>query len=130
MPTALDTVDAPPVTSSPTTTGRQRRTLGYRPDIQGLRAVAVLIVVIYHVFLLISAFFLTLSFTGKLENARPLALGRYWLHVFKRLLPLAVLTIVGTMALVGLFFPPTGAGQWRTEALASVFYVENWALAA
>ena len=27
---------------------------------------------------------------------RPLALGRYWLHVFKRLLPLAVLTVLAT----------------------------------
>ncbi|MFI7493212.1 acyltransferase family protein, partial [Kocuria sp. M4R2S49] len=60
---------------------------------------------------------------------RPLALGRYWLHVFKRLLPLAVLTILGTLVLVELFYPAYDAGRWRAEALASVFYAENWALA-
>ncbi len=113
---------------------------GFRPEVQGLRAVAVLLVVVYHVFLgrvsggvdvflLISAFFLTLSFVRKLEAGRPLALGRYWLHVFKRLLPLAVLTILATLVLVELFYPSWDAGRWRTEALASVLYVENWALA-
>ena len=86
---------------------------GFRPEVQGLRAVAVLLVVVYHVFLgrvsggvdvflLISAFFLTLSFVRKLEAGRPLALGRYWLHVFKRLLPLAVLTILATLVAVEL----------------------------
>ncbi|MCM3689656.1 acyltransferase, partial [Kocuria rosea] len=64
---------------------------GFRPEVEGLRAVAVLLVVVYHVFLgrvsggvdvflLISAFFLTLSFTRKLESGRALGLGRYWLH--------------------------------------------------
>ncbi|WP_257879691.1 acyltransferase family protein [Kocuria flava] len=107
---------------------------------QGLRFVAVLLVVVYHVFLdrvsggvdiflLISAFFLTLSFVRKLEAGRPLALGRYWLHVFKRLLPLAVLTILVTLVLVALFYPEFDVARWRSQALASVFYVENWALA-
>ena len=119
---------------------RAARYSGFRPEVQGLRAVAVLLVVVYHVFLgrvsggvdiflLISAFFLTLSFVRKLEAGRPLALGRYWLHVFKRLLPLAVLTIVATLVLVELFYPPYDAGQWRDEALASALYAENWALA-
>ncbi|PWF86616.1 acyltransferase family protein [Kocuria rosea] len=124
----------------PDTARRVARYSGFRPEVQGLRFVAVLLVVVYHVFLgrvsggvdvflLISAFFLTLSFVRKLEAGRPLALGRYWLHVFKRLLPLAVLTILGTLALVAAVYPGSDAGQWRTEALASVFYAENWALA-
>jgi peptidoglycan/LPS O-acetylase OafA/YrhL len=124
----------------PDTARRVARYSGFRPEVQGLRFVAVLLVVVYHVFLgrvsggvdvflLISAFFLTLSFVRKLEAGRPLALGRYWLHVFKRLLPLAVLTILGTLVLVAAVYPGSDAGQWRTEALASVFYAENWALA-
>ncbi|MCM3687818.1 acyltransferase, partial [Kocuria rosea] len=70
---------------------RGSRYSGFRPEVEGLRAVAVLLVVVYHVFLgrvsggvdvflLISAFFLTLSFTRKLESGRALGLGRYWLH--------------------------------------------------
>ncbi len=122
------------------TVRRVARYAGFRPEVQGLRFVAVLLVAVYHVFLgrvsggvdvflLISAFFLTLSFVRKLEAGRPLALGRYWLHVFKRLLPLAVLTILGTLVLAWWFFPEARIDRIRTEALASVLYVENWALA-
>ena len=78
---------------------------GFRPEVQGLRAVAVMMVVVYHVFvgrvsggvdifLFISAFFMTLSFVRKIADERPIAIGRYWLHTFKRLLPMAVLTIL------------------------------------
>ncbi|MGQ1796640.1 acyltransferase family protein [Kocuria oceani] len=122
------------------TAGRVARYSGFRPEVQGLRFVAVLLVVLYHVFLdrvsggvdiflLISAFFLTLSFVRRLEAGRPLAIGRYWLHVFKRLLPLAVLTVLGTLVLAWLLFPEARIDRIRTEALASVFYVQNWALA-
>ncbi|WP_083665090.1 acyltransferase family protein [Kocuria sp. CNJ-770] len=122
------------------TAGRVARYSGFRPEVQGLRFVAVLLVVLYHVFLgrvsggvdvflLISAFFLTLSFVRKLEAGRSLAIGRYWLHVFKRLLPLAVLTVLGTLLLVELLYPAYDVGRWRSEGLASVFYVQNWALA-
>ncbi|MFI7495280.1 acyltransferase family protein [Kocuria sp. M4R2S49] len=136
---------SPPEQDAPAGVGtatvrRVARYAGFRPEVQGLRFVAVLLVVVYHVFLdrvsggvdvflLISAFFLTLSFVRKLEAGRPLALGRYWLHVFKRLLPLAVLTILGTLVLAWWFFPEARIDRVRTEALASVLYVENWALA-
>ena len=113
---------------------------GFRKEVQGLRAVAVLLVVVYHVFLgrvsggvdiflLISAFFMTLSFVRKIESGRPLAIGRYWLHTFKRLLPLATVVILVTIGLLT-EFPESSVAQFRWEALASVFYVENWALAA
>ncbi|MEX5302113.1 acyltransferase family protein [Kocuria sabuli] len=129
-----------PASAEASTARRVARYSGFRPEVQGLRFVAVLLVVVYHVFLdrvsggvdvflLISAFFLTLSFVRKLEAGQPLALGRYWLHVFKRLLPLAVLTVLGTLVLAWLFFPEARIDRVRTEALASVFYVENWALA-
>ncbi|WP_298585731.1 acyltransferase family protein [uncultured Kocuria sp.] len=132
---ALDTPGVEPATAR-----RVARYAGFRPEVQGLRFVAVLLVVVYHVFLgrvsggvdvflLISAFFLTLSFVRKLEGGRPLALGRYWLHVFKRLLPLAVLTILGTLVMVAAVYPGSDVDRWRTEALASVLYAENWALA-
>ena len=87
---------------------------GFRPEVQGLRAIAVLMVVVYHVFigrvsggvdifLLISAFFMTLSFVRKSENGRPLAIGRYWLHTFSGLLPLAAATILLTAIALGLW---------------------------
>ncbi|HEX2300292.1 MAG TPA: acyltransferase, partial [Pseudonocardiaceae bacterium] len=144
MPSVIDrlvsTSTADPSRAAGVNAGQVARYSGFRPEVQGLRFVAVLLVVVYHVFLgrvsggvdvflLISAFFLTLSFTRKLESGRALRLGRYWLHVFKRLLPLAVLVILGTLLLVELFYPDYDIGQWRSEALSSVLYVQNWALA-
>ena len=124
----------------PGTAHRVQRYSGFRPEVQGLRAVAVLLVVIYHVFLgrvsggvdvflLISAFFMTLSFVRKLEGGRPLAIGRYWLHVFKRLMPMAVLTILATFVLVAVFYPGYEAASWRFQGVTSALYVENWTLA-
>lgn len=71
---AADGPDSTPVVA--------RRQADWRPEIQGLRAVAVLLVVVFHIFtdrvsggvdifLFISAFFLTGSFTRKMEAGRP-----------------------------------------------------------
>lgn len=119
---------------------RAGRYAGFRPEIQGLRAVAVFMVVFYHIFfgkvsggvdifLLISAFFLTLSFVRKLEDGRPVALVRYWLHTFKRLLPLAVLTVLATMLLVAIFFPVSRYQEVIEQSIATVTYTQNWELA-
>lgn len=119
------------------TVGQQRST--YRLDIQGIRGVAVLLVVLYHVFfgrvsggvdvfLFISAFFLTGSFMRRIERGeatRPLA---YWAKTFKRLLPPAVLVILGTLAAVKVVFPE---GMWfeaMRHGLASLGQVMNWVL--
>ena len=70
----------------------------YRTELQGLRALAVAMVVLYHVFLdrvsggvdiflLISAFLLTSSFMGRIQTRQPLAVQRYWIKTFTRLLP-------------------------------------------
>lgn len=99
--------DAPP----PRTTERK-----YLPEVQGLRALAVLMVVAYHVwfgrisggvdiFLLISAFLLTGQFTRKLEAGRALELLKYWVHLFKRLLPMITLTLLATLGATRLFLP-------------------------
>lgn len=112
----------------------------FRPEVQGLRALAVLMVVAYHVwlgrvsggvdiFLLVSAFLLTLSFVRKAESGRPFALPAHWLHLFKRLLPAAVVVILGVLAGTWLILPQ---GRWPEildQAWASLLYGQNWLLA-
>ncbi|MCC9173125.1 acyltransferase family protein [Arthrobacter sp. zg-Y179] len=113
---------------------------GYRPEVQGLRALAVLMVASYHiwlgkvsggvdVFLLISAFLLSLSFIRKIEGGRALNLGRYWTHVFKRLLPTVAVVLVGTLAATALFVPRSRWSEILSQAWSSLFYFQNWALA-
>jgi peptidoglycan/LPS O-acetylase OafA/YrhL len=111
-----------------------------RTDIDGLRALAILLVVVYHVwlgrvsggvdvFLMVSAFFLTGSFVGRMQEARPLQLGSFWLRRFRRLLPAAAITIVGILGVALVAYPQTEWPRIWREAWSSLFYVENWALA-
>lgn len=112
-----------------------------RPEVQGLRGVAVLLVVAFHVwtdrvsggvdvFFVLSAFLLTGSFVRRVEAGRPLALPAYWLRTFSRLLgPLSVV-LLAVLAAVLLLFPPS---RWDTlvgHAWGSLLHVQNWVLAA
>ena len=113
---------------------------GFRPEIQGLRAFAVLLVVIYHVwvgkvsggvdvFLFISAFLLSLSFMRKINEGKPLKLLNYWTHVFTRLLPAASVVILLTLAGSFLVLSLTIWSARAVDAQASLFYWQNWNLA-
>ncbi|WP_298585346.1 acyltransferase family protein [uncultured Kocuria sp.] len=131
------------LTTERTPTSRAERAAGpvHRPEVQGLRGVAVLLVVAFHVwtdrvsggvdvFFVLSAFLLTGSFVRRVESGRPLALRAYWLRTFSRLLgPLAVM-LLAVLAVVLLLFPPS---RWETlvgHAWGSLLYVQNWVLAA
>ncbi|SDP38349.1 Peptidoglycan/LPS O-acetylase OafA/YrhL, contains acyltransferase and SGNH-hydrolase domains [Arthrobacter sp. ok909] len=111
----------------------------FRPEIQGLRSLAVLMVMSYHiwlgrvsggvdVFLLISAFLMTLQFVGRYEQGRPMALLKHWLHLFRRLVPAAVTVIVAVIAASILFLPRTRWLEVISQGWASLSYVENWLL--
>lgn len=115
-------------------------TAGYRADIDGLRALAILLVVVYHVwlgrvsggvdvFLMISAFFLTASLARRAAGGGRLHLGRYWLRKFRRLVPAASVTLIGVLATAYFLFPATDWPRLWQETLASQFYYENWSLA-
>jgi peptidoglycan/LPS O-acetylase OafA/YrhL len=116
------------------------RKAGYRPEVQGLRALAVLMVVTYHVwlgrvsggvdiFLLISAFLMTLSFTRKVDSGKPLRLVSHWLHLLKRLLPAVVVVILGVLAGTRVILPESRWPDVLDQAWASLLYRQNWLLA-
>ena len=115
-----------------------------RPEIQALRAVAVTLVVIYHlwpdrlpggyigvdVFFAISGFLMTAHLFGQVETTGTVALGRFYSRRIRRLLPasLVVLLVIGVITL---FFVPVRL--WTTigqNLLASALYFENWSLVA
>lgn len=112
-----------------------------RHDIDGLRFLAIALVVVYHVwfgkvsggvdvFLLISAFFLTDAFVRRMEARTRPDLGRFLSRRFARLLPAAAVTIAGVLAFAYFAMPPSTWSSLWSQSWASLFYYQNWQLAA
>ncbi|MFC6353086.1 acyltransferase family protein [Rothia nasimurium] len=112
----------------------------FRPEVQGLRSLAVLLVVMYHVwfgkvsggvdvFLFISAFLLSLSSLRKIQDGKPLKVVSYWLHVFQRLLPAAATVILATLVAAYFVIAPSRWASLLADAKAALFYFLNWRLA-
>ncbi len=116
------------------------------PHVQGLRAIAVLFVVLYHfwpgrlsggyvgvdVFFVISGFLITSHLARELASTGTVKLGQFWARRARRLLPASLLVLL-FCALVAAspYLTPTSALPAEVkEIIASTFYVENWYLAA
>ncbi|MFX0538165.1 acyltransferase family protein [Ornithinimicrobium sp. Y1847] len=114
-----------------------------RKDIQALRAVAVLAVVLWHaevpgwgggfvgvdVFLVVSGFLMTRILVRDLEERGRPRLGRFFVRRARRLLPAAGLVLAVTAVLTWALLPVT---IWRStgwDILASIAYVSNWRFA-
>lgn len=112
---------------------------GFRPEIQGLRGLAILLVVAYHlwtsgrvsggvdVFLFISAFLMTGSFVRK---GTAFKLVDFLVQRFRRLVPMASIVVVATLIAGVLLQTPTRYPGLVTNAIASLLYRENWQLIA
>ena len=115
----------------------------FRGDIQGLRAVAVLGVLLWHagltlvpggyvgvdVFFVISGFLMTGMLTRDLDRSGRISLRDFYARRAKRLLPAASLALVGTALMTVIFLPRI---RWRDiggDIVASATYVINFRLA-
>jgi peptidoglycan/LPS O-acetylase OafA/YrhL len=115
----------------------------FRPDIQGLRAIAVLLVVAFHLwpesvtggFVGVDVFFVISGFliTGHLLEHPPRSardLLEFWGRRVRRILPIALFVLAVTAVATRILVPETRWVADATEIVASALYVENWALAA
>ncbi len=115
----------------------------FRPDIEGLRAVAVLMVLLAHgrvpgfsggfagvdVFFVISGFLITGLLVREAERDGRISYVDFWARRAKRLLPASSLVLVATILLAWLAVP---AALWNTFArdiMAAALYVVNWRFA-
>jgi peptidoglycan/LPS O-acetylase OafA/YrhL len=122
---------------------RARERLGFRPDVEGLRAIALLVMLLYHaslpfarggfvgvdVFFVISGFLITRLLVDEAERSGTIALGRFYAYRIKRLLPLAATVLVAVVVLSGLILAPTQDRAVAGDVVSSAFYFINWRLA-
>ncbi len=109
------------------------------PGIDGLRAIAVAAVFLYHadlswmpggflgvdVFFVISGYLITSLLIAEFEGRGRIALGRFWAGRARRLLP-ALFALLAVCLVIGATFQRGKLVGLRGDALASIFYVANW----
>lgn len=114
----------------------------HRPDIQGLRALAVLVVVVYHagiglpggfvgvdVFFVVSGYVITRMLRREQSETGRIRLGTFYLRRIRRLLPALALLLVTVFAALPLLGPYATQGVSRRTGLAGALFVSNVALA-
>jgi peptidoglycan/LPS O-acetylase OafA/YrhL len=117
-----------------------RRSKRYMPGLDGLRAIAVLAVIAYHlefgwapggllgvgIFFTLSGYLITDILLAHMAR-RDMRLVDFWLGRARRLLPALFLMLVVIVAWVTIF-GPAQPDKFRDAVLAAVFYVSNWQL--
>ncbi|MBM9461039.1 acyltransferase [Nocardioides sp. zg-536] len=126
--------------SGPHAAGRKD---GLRTDVQALRAIAVTLVLVFHlwpssitggyvgvdVFFVISGFLITSHLLGRRpRTGRDLA--DFWARRIRRLLPASLTVLVATLAATRLLAPETRWGATADQAQAAALYYVNWLLAS
>src|SRR5215470_13246549 len=115
----------------------------FRPDIQGLRAIAVAMVVVYHlypsllpggfvgvdVFFVISGYLITGHLWRGYQRTGKVGLVDFWGRRAKRLVPAAALVLTVTWVASRLLLPATRLADTADQVRASALYFQNWLLA-
>lgn len=111
-----------------------------RRDIQGLRTVAVGLVIIYHiwpavlpggfvgvdVFFVISGFLIVGSLVREIEATGRIALRSFYAKRIRRLLPAASLVLVATLAAMVLLLPQSRWQSISFDVIMAALQVQNW----
>jgi len=117
---------------------------GQRRDIQGLRALAVGLVIVYHlrpdwlpggfigvdVFFVISGYLIIGTLAGELRRTGTIRLSEFYARRIRRLLPAASVVLLCTVLVTWLILPISRWPAIMSDVLTSSLNVQNWALAA
>ncbi len=115
-------------------------TLAYRPELDGLRSVAVYLVVAFHahmvlleggfvgvdLFFVLSGFLVTGVLLRDLDTRGQIRMGHFYARRVRRLLPAAVVVIVATALLQVLIASLPDRIDMVDDARASLLYYANW----
>jgi peptidoglycan/LPS O-acetylase OafA/YrhL/CubicO group peptidase (beta-lactamase class C family) len=114
--------------------------LAYLPGLDGLRALAVIAVMLYHAgyqvaggylgvesFFVLSGFLITALLVAEWQQHGQIHITRFWLRRARRLLPALFVMLAGTLLISAILLP----GELQAlsgDTLAALLYVMNWKL--
>ena len=110
------------------------------PALDGLRALAVIAVLLYHgdvswaqggyfgvdAFFVLSGFLITSLLLAEFTADRTIALGSFWARRARRLLPAMALVLVAVAIYAVVAAHPLELRQLRGDGISTLFYVANW----
>ena len=113
--------------------------MGYQPALDGLRALSVIAVILYHagihwipggfigveVFFVVSGFLITSLLIDEQHVSGKVSLKQFWIRRARRLLP-ALFTMLITSLVAVTFFAKDSAPDFRQDVLPALGYFSNW----
>ena len=113
---------------------------GFRPDIEGMRGIAVLLVVLFHsgvpgfgggftgvdVFFALSGYLITGIILNEITKRGKLSFRNFYARRARRLLPAAGLVVVATLVLMLLVYSPLELGKYSRWASYTSLYASNY----
>ena len=115
------------------------RKLGYQPSLDGLRAISVIAVILYHagmkwmpggflgveVFFVVSGFLITTLLLEERSAQGMVDMRQFWVRRGRRLLP-ALYLLLAVVSGAALLVYRDAAGRMGGDVLAALIYVSNW----
>ncbi len=115
------------------------RSIGYQPALDGVRAVAVVLVLLFHlgfswmsggylgvsVFFTLSGFLITTLLASELKRSGTIALGRFYGRRARRLLPASIVCLAGVCILIATDQVPDRSGL-RWYVFGGLLQFANW----
>ncbi|MDQ1454958.1 MAG: hypothetical protein QOH28_578 [Actinomycetota bacterium] len=120
----------------------QSREDTYVGGLDGLRAIAVAAVVVFHfaptvlpagflgvdVFFVVSGFLISRLVTSEIERSGAVSLRTFWARRARRLLPALVTVTVVVLCAAAISFSKSEIHDLRAQALGTLFYCANWVI--
>jgi peptidoglycan/LPS O-acetylase OafA/YrhL len=136
--TAAGLTPAPPL-RRPRDRGARPR-VAFRPDVEGLRAVAVVLVVLFHarlaplpggfvgvdVFFVISGFLITSLLVDEVRTTGSISLADFYARRARRLLPAAFVVLIATVLAAAALLPALDGPAVAADVRAAALFVANW----
>ena len=119
---------------------RRGPNLSYLPALDGIRGVAIIVIMGYHggvfltsggfysldTFFALSGFLITSLLISEWQSTSTIRLGRFWARRARRLLPALLVMLLGVSLFAAFAVPPGTYPTLRGDAFSALFYFANW----